>query len=291
MSDLVDPPQNDLSLLAIWRFLGRHIALLSVFVVIFTAGAVALAFMLTPMYRSEVVVSPADTSSGGLGGDLGGQLGGLASLAGINIGGAGGKKSDEALAYLRSRVFAAGFIQRHGLMPIIYAEKWDSARNQWRNANDPPTIAEGVDRFSKRIREITEDKRTGIVTIAIVWSDRYAAAEWANLLVAEADKALRDRAIAEQNRSLEYLKAEAAQTSSVEIGNAISKLTETELKNAMVARTRDAYAFKVLDPAVAADRKHHDSPNKTLIVALGALLGFVVGVIVAAVRRRRGDRR
>src|ERR1700722_11903215 len=162
MSEPVDPPQNDLSLLAIWRFLGRHMAVLSVFVVIFTAGAVGLAFILTPMYRSEVVVSPADTSSGGLG-DLGGQLGGLASLAGINIGGAGGKKSDEALAYLRSRIFTAGFIQRHGLMPIIFAKKWDSVRNQWRNANDPPTIAEGVDRFSKRIREVTEDKRTGIV--------------------------------------------------------------------------------------------------------------------------------
>jgi uncharacterized protein involved in exopolysaccharide biosynthesis len=291
MSELVDPPQNDLSLLAIVRFLGRHMALISVFVVIFTAGAVGLAFILTPMYRSEVVVSPADTSSGGLGGDLGGQLGGLASLAGINIGGAGGKKSDEALAYLRSRVFAAGFIERHGLMPILFAKKWDSARNQWRDASDPPTIAEGVDRFSKKIREITEDKRTGIVTIAIVWSDRFAAAEWANLLVAEADKALRDRAIAEQNRSLEYLKAEAAQTSSVEIGNAISKLTETELKNAMVARTRDAYAFKVVDPAVPADRKHRDSPNKPLIVVLGAILGFIVGVIVAALRRRRPERR
>jgi uncharacterized protein involved in exopolysaccharide biosynthesis len=291
MSELVDPSDNELSLVAIWRFLGRNIAVLSIFVVIFAGGAVALAFILTPMYRSEVVVSPADTSSGGLGGDLGGQLGGLASLAGINIGGAGGKKSDEALAYLRSRVFTAGFIQRHGLMPIIFAEKWDSARNQWRNAGDPPTIAEGVDRFSKRIREVTEDKRTGIVTIAIVWSDRFAAAEWANLLVAEADKALRERAIAEQNRSLDYLKAEAAQTSSVEIGSAISKLTETELKNAMVARTRDAYAFKVLDPAVAADRKHRDSPNKPLIVAMGAALGFVVGVIVAAMRRRRADRR
>jgi uncharacterized protein involved in exopolysaccharide biosynthesis len=291
MSELVDLPQNDLSLLAISRFLGRNRALLLVFVVIFTAGAVALAFLLTPMYRSEVVVSPADTSSGGLGGDLGGQLGGLASLAGINIGGAGGKKSDEALAYLRSRVFTAGFIQRHGLMPILFAKKWDSARNQWRDADDPPTIADGVDRFSKKIRQITEDKRTGLVTISIVWRDRNAAAEWANLLVAEADKALRDRAIAEQNRSLDYLKAEAAETSTVEIGNAISKLTETELKNAMVARTRDAYAFKVVDPAVAADRKDHDSPNKPLIVAMGALFGFVVGVIVAAIRRRRADRR
>jgi len=234
-------------------------------------------------------VFPAESSSG-LGGELG-QLGGLASLAGINIGGAGGKKSDEALEYLRSRTFTAGFIQRHGLMPILFANKWDSARNQWRNADDAPTIAEGVARFSKKVRQIEEDKRTGITKISIVWTDRVAAADWANWLIAEADKALRERAIAEQNRSIEFLKVETAQTSTVEIANAISKLMETELKNAMVARTRDAYAFKVLDPAMVADLKDRDSPNKPLITVMGAGLGFVIGVIAAAARQRRRARR
>ena len=65
---------------------------------------------------------------------------------------------------------------------------------------------------------------------------------------------------------------------------------ETELKNAMLARTRDAYAFKMIDPAVAPDAKDRDSPNKPLIIALGAGFGLVVGMIVAAVRQRRRPR-
>lgn len=287
MNEFVNSPENDLSLLAMLRFLGRHKLIVAIYVVIFTAASVVLTFTLTPMYRSEIVVLPADSSNGT--GDLG-QLGGLASLAGINIGG-GGKKSDEALEYLRSRIFTAGFIQRHSLMPILFAKKWDPARNQWRDINDAPTIAAGVAKFTKKIRQIAEDKRTGVVTLSIIWSDRVAAAEWANLLIAESDKALRDRAIAEHGRSLEYLKAEVAQTSTVETTNAISRLMETELKNTMVARTRDAYAFKVLDPAVAADLKDRYSPNKPLIVIMGAILGFAVGVIVAAVRQRRYGRR
>jgi uncharacterized protein involved in exopolysaccharide biosynthesis len=289
MSELVDSPRNDLSLLELLRFLGRHKVVLAIYVGLFTAGAGALAFALTPKYRAEVVVSPAEGSSGL--GELGGQLGGLASLAGINLGGGGSKKSDEALEYLRSRTFTAGFIQRHALMPILFAKQWDSARNQWRHPDDAPTIAEGVARFSKKVRQIAEDKRTGIVTVSIVWRDRVAAAQWANWLIAEADAALRDRAIAERSRSIEYLKSEAAQTSTVEIGNAISKLMETELKNAMVARTRDAYAFKLLDPAVPPDPKDRDSPNKPLIIVLGAGFGFVIGAIAAAVRQSRHGRR
>lgn len=288
MNEPADLPRNDLSLIAMSRFLARHAVTLGIFIGIFTLGSIGLAFALTPKYRSEVVISPADSSSGL--GDLG-QLGGLASLAGINIGGAGGKKSDEALEYLRSRVFTAGFIQRHGLMPILFANKWDANRKQWRDPDDAPTIAEGVEKFSKKVRQVTEDRRTGIVTVAVIWSDRFAAAQWANWLVAEADMALRERAIAEQSRSVEYLKEEAAKTSTVEIESAIAKVMETELKNAMVARTRDAYAFKVIDPATVRDRKDRDSPNKPLIVVLGAVLGLAVGVIVAAARQRRNGRR
>jgi len=87
---------------------------------------------------------------------------------------------------------------------------------------------------------------------------------------------------------VEYLRSEAAQTNTVEISNAISKLTETELKNAMVARTRDAYAFKVIDPAVPPDPRDRYSPNKPLIVATAAFLGLIFGVIIAAIRTRGG---
>ena len=278
---------NDLSMLALLRFLGRHKKLLALCVVLFAVGGTALAFIMKPKYRADVVVAPAEGSSGV--GDLGG-LGGLASLAGINIG-TGNKKIEEALEYLKSRAFTTGFIERHHLMPLLFARRWDAQRGAWRDPDDVPTIAEGVARFSNKIRQVAQDKRTGIVTFSIIWTDRFLAAQWANAMVDEADKALRDRAIAEQTRSVEYLKSEAAQTSTVEIGNAISKLTETELKNAMVARTRDAYAFKVIDPAVPPDEKDKYSPNRPLIIAAAAALGLAFGVLAAAIRERRAQRR
>jgi uncharacterized protein involved in exopolysaccharide biosynthesis len=285
MSESTDPPRSEISLVRVWSFIWRHRAIIATFSVISAVAAGALSSIMTPKYRSEVVFSPADSSSGL--GDLGGQLGGLAALAGINIGG-GGKKSDEMLEYLRSRTFTAQFIQRHSLMPVLFAKKWDAKRGQWRG--DPPTIAEGVGKFALKVRQIAEDRRTGIVTVAIIWSDRVLAAQWANALIAEADDALRQRGIAELTRSLDYLKAESAETSEVEVRSAVYKLMETELKNAMLARTRDAYAFKILDPAVVRDPKDIDSPNKPLIVFLGLIFGFLFGVVVAGVRQRRSKR-
>jgi uncharacterized protein involved in exopolysaccharide biosynthesis len=282
------PPSADLSLLALLRFLGRNKKIVLFTMIAATVAGIVLAFNLAPKYRADVVVAPAEGGSSL--GDMGG-LSGLASLAGINIGGATGKKSQEALEYLKSRVFASGFIQRHSLMPVLFAKRWDASKKQWRDPTDPPTISQGVNKFIKQVTLIIEDKHTGMITVSVIWGDRIAAAEWANDMVAEADSALRERAINEQNRSVEYLKSEAAQTNTVEIGNAISKLTETELKNAMVARTRDAYAFKVIDPAVAPDPRDRYSPNKPLIVAMAAFFGLMLGVIIAAIRTRRGQAR
>jgi hypothetical protein len=222
-------------------------------------------------------------------GELGASLGGLAALAGVNIGGAG-KRADESLQYLRSREFTREFIQRHSLMPVLFASKWDAARNRWRS-DDPPTIGDGVDRFSKKITQIAEDHRTGIVTLAVIWRDRVAAAQWANALVAEADAALRQKAIAEFTRSIDYLKTEGAQSSVVEVRAAVYKTMESELKDAMLARTRDSYAFRVLDPAVVRDAKDTDSPNKPLIIAMGGTVGLLFGIILGALRQRRSQAR
>src|SRR5215469_11996379 len=104
MSEPYDSAQREISLLALWSFLRRHIRLIAGCVLLFAAAATALAFIRTPKYRAEVVFSPASSSSGL--NDLGGQLGGLAAIAGINISSLGGaKKSEESLEYLRSRAF------------------------------------------------------------------------------------------------------------------------------------------------------------------------------------------
>ena len=276
---------REISLLAMARFLWRYKLIIGLCVLGFATAAGTLSLLMKPRYRAEVVFSPVSGSGAG---DLGGSLGGLAALAGINIGGAS-KRADESIEYLRSRQFTREFIERHSLMPILFFNRWDAQQQRFRG-DDPPTISDGVQRFTKKIEQITEDHRTGMVTLAIIWRDRFVAAEWANALVAEADKALRSRAVAEYDRSLAYLREEAGKDSIVEVQSAVAKSTESELKDAMLARTRDAYAFKVLDPAVVRDAKDFDSPNRPLIVVLGAGFGLLLGILLASLRQYRARR-
>ena len=82
--------------------------------VISTSVALFIALNLANQYRSEVVLianSSDSNPSGGLGA-LAGQFGGLASLAGVNLGG-GADKTGYALEVLTSRRFLFEFIQKH----------------------------------------------------------------------------------------------------------------------------------------------------------------------------------
>src|SRR6185437_4670299 len=107
-------------------------------ILIFAATCAALftavAILATPRYRSSTVLIAAGSSrSVGLGSVTSalGDLGGLASLAGLNVGGPN-SETQEALGVLRSRAFTQEFIQREHLLPILFAKKWDASRNQWK---------------------------------------------------------------------------------------------------------------------------------------------------------------
>lgn len=242
--------------------------------------AAVVAFAMTPMYRAEVLVAPAKDgdSKGGLS-MLSGQFGGLASLAGVSLGG-GGDKS-QAIATLNSRALTDRYIQDQNLLPVLFSNRWDADKKTFKpdHFGKLPSQWDGNKLFSKEIRSIAEDKKTGLVTLSIEWKDPQQAAQWANDLVKLTNSTLRDRAIADSTRNLDYLNQQLEKTSVVELRQAIYRLLETEVKNIMVAKGSEEYAFKVIDPAVVPQDK--SKPKRGLFILVGGLLGLVMGALYA----------
>src|SRR3569623_3798652 len=78
---------------------------------------------------------------------------------------------------------------------------------------DAPTLRRANQVFDGNIRTISQDKKTGLITLAIEWKDPEEAARWANLLVERLNQHERQVAIGEAEKSLAYLKNELAKTS------------------------------------------------------------------------------
>jgi uncharacterized protein involved in exopolysaccharide biosynthesis len=133
--------------------------------------------------------------------------------------------------------------------------------------------------FNEGIRTIKFERKTNLTTVTIDWGDPKLAAQWANQLVKHLNARLQSEAVKDAERNVEYLRKQLATNASVEIQQAIFSLIEAQLKNIMVASTREEYAFKVIDPATAPERKL--KPSRRLVVVAGFFLGLIAGIAAA----------
>lgn len=252
---------------------------------------VSTALLMTPVYRAEAVVMPReDSASGLLGRSIMGQLGGLAGLAGGML--PSSANEAEIVATLRSRALTERFITERNLLPVLFEKQWDAKQGAWL-VTDPkrvPTLRDGFRVFDRRIRTVAEDRKTGLVTVAVDWKNPELAAEWANGLVALANESLRTRAVEESTATLNYLDRELGKTDKVELRSSLFQLVETQQKALMLANTRPEYALKVIDPAVTPSERDRLRPKRALISIAATMLGGLAGCLVAVLLalRRRG---
>jgi uncharacterized protein involved in exopolysaccharide biosynthesis len=261
--------------------------LLAAIVAVFVALATTAAFLVTPVYRSSALLVPADVEGSGMGSLLGGlgELGGLAALAGVDLGG-GRSATEESLAVLRSREFTEAFIRDRDLLPVLFHTAWDEDAKQWRDPEDPPTMAEGYKYFHQTVRGVSQDTRTGLVTLRIDWRDPQVSADWANELVGRLNAEMRRRAIERTNASVEYLEKELENTVLVDTRTAISRLMETQINQRMLANVTAEYAFRVVDRALPPDEDDPVRPRKLLMVVAAAAAGLLLGIVIVLATRR-----
>jgi uncharacterized protein involved in exopolysaccharide biosynthesis len=253
------------------------------------AIATVYAFTATKSYTAEVLLAAAnDRSTDGLSGNLA-ALGGLASLAGIQIGG-GGTNTIEPLAVLQSREFARQFIEDQHLLAVLLASKWDPQRQAWKGS-DPrkwPDIRDGVKYFQKQVLKVQQDKKTNLVTLGVEWEDPTVAAQWANMLVDRLNAQMRERALTQAQAHVTYLQLELSQTTVVTLQQSIGKVLENELQKLMIAKGNREYSFKILDRADVP--KYPSWPKRQIIIAAGGLFGAALAAFIVFLRdalRRR----
>jgi uncharacterized protein involved in exopolysaccharide biosynthesis len=265
-----------------WLILGMAIA--------GTLIAYALVSFVHKKYDAKILMvavtedSQSERSGGGTASSIASQLGGLVSLAGIS--GSGGGFRDETIATLKSEILTEQYIRDNNLLPILYAKKWDAQNRKWKT-DDPkqiPTLWKANQLFETKLRTVSDNAKTALCSLTITWTDSRLAAQWANGLVKLTNLYLRDKAIAEAERRIAYLKSQVAETNVVELQRAIYSLMESEINKEMLARGSDEYALKVVDPAVVAEEPA--SPKRLVWLAAGLLSGLLVGFGIVLARGR-----
>jgi len=252
--------------------------------------AVLASFLVTKRYESMAVLMTVEGSSlSSMLGNMNPALSGLIGAVGVDVGAQ--SKEREAVAILQSRAFAVDFMQRENALPVIFPELWDERSKTWATRDGkPPTLNAAYKRFDKSIRTVRRNTETGQIQLSIRLPDRVLAAQWANELARQLNDELRRRVIAEAQASLKFLDEELQKTDVVGMREAMYKLVESQTKEIMLAKVREQYALRVIDPAAASDKDDPAYPKKAVLAALGALVGAFLAMLFVLFRYRRQRR-
>jgi uncharacterized protein involved in exopolysaccharide biosynthesis len=253
--------------------------------------------MLPNIYRAEALLAPNDQDNAGGLSALAAQYGGLASLAGINLGGGSANRIVLGLEVLRSRKFISEFIERHDiLVPLMAAKDWNSesgeleidsddydvAAKKWiREVSPPkktiPSMQEAHEEFMD-ILSVSQDKTSGFVRLAVEHYSPTVAKQWVDWLVEDINSTIMEQDVAEAQQAIEYLNEQIQSTSLAELQSVFFELIEEQTKTVMLAKVSDEYLLRTLDPAVVPEKKSY--PKRPLIVILSTFLGFFLAAAV-----------
>jgi uncharacterized protein involved in exopolysaccharide biosynthesis len=249
-------------------------------------------FLAAPrLYESQALLNVENEAADRLSGMLSGQFGALASLAGIELGQGTGRRA-EYLAILRSEGFATRFLRRQGLVEPLLERKRRGVPGALkhllfdRGATEASRTRDAVRYFHRRVLVVGEDKKTGLVTVAIRWHEPAEAARWANAFVQQFNDEVRSRDGRTAKSRLDFLHKESERNRTREIQQSIAKLMERELNTIMVTNVQTDYALRVLEPAIASPRNQPDRPRFSVSASLGAFAGLVIGLFLSLYLRR-----
>ncbi|WP_299266757.1 Wzz/FepE/Etk N-terminal domain-containing protein [uncultured Psychrosphaera sp.] len=291
---------DEIDLKELWRAIWQGKLLVIFITAIFSIASVFYALSLPDIYKSEALLAPAEEQDSNLGG-MASQLGGLASLAGVNLGGGKADKTTLALEVIKSRAFTFKFIEKYDITADLMAVKgWELESNKliydesiynphskkWlRDVKAPlksqPSLQEAY-KVLQKIVNVEQDKSNAMITISVEHYSPYVAKKWVDLLISASNEEMKSRDLLEANNSIAYLTEQLEHTRISGLQEILYQLIEEQTKTIMFANVRDEYILKTIDPALVPELK--SGPQRALICVLGFMLGGMLAMLIILIR-------
>ena len=259
-------------------------------------AGIAYAKFQPDIYTASTLLAPKD---GGMP-RAGGALRGLASLAGVNVGGDDANKSVIAQEVITSRAFLSTFIERHGYAPELAAatgwhkgskkieyneERYNPKTGEWKTGENgqsfKPSMWSLVNQFRANL-STTTSQQTGMYQVSFQHYSPFFAKEVVSNLVNDLNDHMRKIDVEEAERSISYLQEKIKETSISGMQQVFFQLIENETRKVMLAHSSPDYVFHIIDPAVAPETS--SKPKRFLIVAVATMAGGLLGILIVLIR-------
>ncbi|GAA0296611.1 Wzz/FepE/Etk N-terminal domain-containing protein [Psychrosphaera haliotis] len=273
------------------------------------------ALSLPNIYTSTLKLVPAQQESEGGLSSLAAKYGGLASMAGINLGGGdSGNNIEHAVELMNSWPYVETFVEKYNLKTTFMAangwdastnqlkfdiNKFDKDKNQWVQDSGlfssdleslEPTSFETYKAIKKDFFSISFDDELGIFNISVNHFSPYVAYEMANKLKNDINEYFRAQDKKQALDSISFIEDKINSTANSQMREVFYNMIESHTQKIMMTEISDEYLLKTLIPAKVSEPKEKSKPKRAIIVIVSFILGGMLGALLVLISAFRNSK-
>ncbi len=261
---------------------------------------VIYSLLLPNIYESKALLVPVNSSNnyGALQ-----SYSGLAGLAGINLpSGVTENNSVKALKKINSlSFFENNILENINLPDLMAVNSWNrqtntlsydesvynKTTNSWLGSysypeQKMPSAQLSFKIFRTKHLNISEDKKSGFITLSIKHQSPFVAKQWVELVVDQINAFYRQKDRLESEKAVNYLNQQISTTGLSEIKQVIAQLLQEETKKLTLIEANQYYVFDYIDPPAVMEQKIE--PKRSLICVFFAIFGAMLSIALVLIR-------
>lgn len=284
---------EELDLLQIFNIAFKNKITIFLMTVFAAAFSVMYSLSLPNIYQSKVLVVSNDSNSNA---SSLSAYSGIASLAGVDLPVTETNNASTAVKKIVSlSFFENNFLPNIFLPNLMAIKSWKAEANEieydqkiynektnlWvRKVSYPqktiPSAQESFEVFINNHLSISEDKKTGFLTVAIKHQSPYVAKKWVELIIDQINLLYRDKDKKEAERAVNYLNDQITKTNYSEIKQVVTSILQQEMQKLTLIEANEFYVFEYINPPAVMEKKLE--PSRAKICILGTLLGGFLSI-------------
>jgi uncharacterized protein involved in exopolysaccharide biosynthesis len=144
-----------------------------------------------------------------------------------------------------------------------------------------PDTWDGI-RALDQIIDVNYNMKEDLITMTVNFRDPEIAATLVNCFITELNERMSSEAkrIASINKA--YLERQLLETKDPLVQQKIYNLIADKIETTMMAEVKEGFAFKVLDPPMAPDKK--SKPKRLLMVAVAFMVSLFLGIFIVLMK-------
>ncbi len=253
------------------------------------AATFLVSLLMPNIYQATATITPSSEES-----KPNPALGAIASL-GFQVGPP--SKIEDLEILLKSNALAVRVFSKHNLWAIVLGDRFDAKTGNVKPAWTERIIG-GTEarvpgewdavRAAKRGLNVAVNRRAGSISLSFESRSPQGSADIVRRYLDEAKNRLQEEALERATRNKRFIEEQMARTADLVSRERLYSMLGQEMEKEMMARNREQFGFRIVDPPMVPDRKSKPARGRSTLLAVLAV--FVAASMYLSLTRKEGRR-